>query len=68
MEKVSVQPANERRKFCSKCKAEFSCYSKDCWCNELPQIMPFSDDNEDCQCPTCLKASIDKKIEEYNKA
>jgi hypothetical protein len=51
----------ERIKICHRCKAEFSCYTKDCWCNDLPNIIPFSE-VDDCMCPTCLKKEIDSRI------
>jgi hypothetical protein len=54
----------ERKKVCTECKKEFSCYTSDCWCSELPQIMSLSE-TEDCLCPQCLKTAIDKKFEEH---
>ena len=51
----------ERKKTCPRCNSLFSCYTGNCWCNELPQIMPLND-NEDCLCPDCLKKEIDNRI------
>lgn len=50
----------ERTKLCSQCNAHFSCYTQGCWCAELPMIVPLDNIN-DCLCPKCLKALIDKK-------
>jgi hypothetical protein len=55
----------ERRKACEQCGTEFSCYTNDCWCNELPNIVPL-DLERGCLCPECLKKLIEKKTEEYN--
>ena len=54
--------SGERKKQCERCKTVFSCYTTNCWCNELPQIMPLPE-NENCLCPECLKITIDYKIE-----
>jgi hypothetical protein len=59
-------PAVERRKSCEQCGKEFSCYTSDCWCNDLPNIVPL-DMERGCLCPECLKTLIDKKTEEYNR-
>ncbi len=52
---------NEKVKVCSQCKTTFSCFSENCWCSELPLVMPMIE-GEDCLCPKCLKAVIDKKL------
>lgn len=54
----------EKQKVCSQCNALFSCYSSDCWCNNLPMIMPL-DPSRNCSCPNCLKNTIQKKVDEY---
>lgn len=51
----------ERKKKCQRCEVVFSCYTENCWCNELPQIMPLTE-NEECLCPICLKLTIDAKM------
>jgi hypothetical protein len=56
----------ERKKVCSQCQTEFSCFTENCWCAELPQIMPLSEGG-DCLCPDCLKVTIDKKFEEQKE-
>lgn len=50
----------KNKKNCSDCQESFSCYSGGCWCNNLPQVMPYSDE-KDCLCPNCLKTAIEKK-------
>jgi len=57
----------ETSKMCPNCSTTFACYSGGCWCSELPQIMPMNPEHE-CYCPECLKAIIDNKIKEHNKA
>lgn len=54
-------PALEKHKSCVNCGKAFSCYTADCWCAELPMIMPM-ENITDCLCPTCLKAVIDEKL------
>ncbi len=53
---------------CSVCGAAFGCGSeagnRDCWCNDLPAIMPM-DPSVDCRCPACLKIAVQQKIAEY---
>lgn len=51
-------------KKCSKCNASFECASANCWCNNMPQIMPMNPD-AGCMCPECLKTAIDIKTEAY---
>ncbi|WP_295655371.1 hypothetical protein [uncultured Mucilaginibacter sp.] len=51
---------DERKKNCPRCGAGFGCCTNNCWCSELPNIMPLVD-NEDCLCYDCLKAEIEKK-------
>lgn len=45
---------------CVRCGAEFSCGkslgAKRCWCEDLPPVMPVTD--EGCLCPDCLKKEI----------
>ena len=53
---------NERKKSCPRCGTAFGCCSENCWCSELPNIMPLVD-NEDCLCYDCLKKEIDNKVE-----
>jgi iron complex transport system substrate-binding protein len=48
-------------KKCSKCSASFTCSSANCWCSDMPNIMPMNPE-EGCLCPNCLKEAIDKKI------
>jgi len=50
----------ERKKTCSNCKTEFSCYTENCWCKELPKIMPLQEGG-DCFCEECLKKKIEEK-------
>lgn len=56
-------PVLEKQKLCVDCGVPFSCYTKDCWCAELPMIMPM-ENIIDCLCPACLKAVINKKLVE----
>jgi hypothetical protein len=55
----------ERRKSCERCSSEFSCFTSDCWCNELPNIMPL-DEKRGCLCPVCLEEVISQKFQERN--
>lgn len=54
-----VKLYSEKR--CEKCSKSFTCSSANCWCSEMPQIMPFSE-HEQCLCPDCLKEAISKKM------
>ncbi|MFM7023930.1 MAG: hypothetical protein ACKOXB_13245 [Flavobacteriales bacterium] len=51
----------ERIKCCSHCNNSFSCFTKDCWCAELPLVMPLKTDGGNCLCPDCLKKAIEDK-------
>lgn len=53
----------ERKKICASCRIEFSCYTHNCWCAELPNLIPLTAGN-DCLCPGCLKKAIARKIED----
>ncbi|HXC06658.1 MAG TPA: hypothetical protein VNZ86_18000 [Bacteroidia bacterium] len=53
----------ERIKSCAQCGTGFSCYTSECWCNDLPQIMPL-DQLRGCLCPVCLEKTIDAKFKE----
>ncbi len=48
-------------KKCQKCSASFTCSSANCWCSELPQIMPMNPE-AGCYCPNCLKEIIESKV------
>ncbi|HXB12627.1 MAG TPA: ABC transporter substrate-binding protein [Bacteroidia bacterium] len=48
-------------KKCPQCSMEFTCSSANCWCDELPHIIPM-DASKGCLCPTCLEKEIDKKM------
>ncbi len=48
-------------KECPECGTAFACSSANCWCGELPQIMPMNPE-AGCLCPSCLQKAIDKKI------
>ena len=48
-------------KDCPRCGNVFSCCPENCWCNELPPIMPLND-YEECLCPACLKDAIQVKL------
>ncbi len=48
-------------KNCSKCGKGFTCSSANCWCSEMPQVMPMNPE-QGCLCPDCLKEAIDKKL------
>lgn len=67
MDKSKIKDKAKNHVFvnCKKCRAKFKCESndsnRDCWCNNLPNIMPMSRDTatpEDCYCPTCLEKII----------
>jgi uncharacterized protein (TIGR00290 family) len=58
-------PTLEKQKQCVQCGVPFSCYTKGCWCSELPMIMPM-ENITDCLCPACLKAAINEKLVENN--
>ncbi len=53
--------ASERKKRCPRCQSVFSCRTENCWCDNLPQIMPLSG-NEDCLCWDCLNIEIEIEI------
>lgn len=52
-----------KKSVCIRCGAEFSCGKSEgasrCWCEDLPQVMPVTD--EGCLCPGCLKQEISRK-------
>jgi hypothetical protein len=48
-------------KKCGKCSATFTCSSVNCWCSDMPNIMPMNPE-EGCLCPNCLKEAIDRKM------
>ena len=50
-----------RDKKCQKCSAEFTCHSSNCWCGDMPNIMPMNPE-EGCLCPDCLKEAINEKM------
>ena len=54
-------PSLEKHKICVHCGIPFSCYTKGCWCGELPRIMPM-ENITDCLCPACLKSRINEKL------
>ena len=58
-------PQLEKHKICVSCGIPFSCYTSGCWCADLPMIMPM-ENITDCLCPNCLKAEINRKLEENN--
>lgn len=51
---------------CPNCNRAFSCYSEDCWCNDMPKIIQV-DKVKNCCCQQCLKEIIQAKIEEFTK-
>lgn len=55
----------EKPKICSKCNTTFMCYSNNCWCNELPMLIPL-DSLRNCYCYNCLKKEVIQKIKEYS--
>ena len=53
---------------CKQCGSEFTCGSDansgHCWCLDLPNVMPLTEEaqsSEDCYCPKCLEEIISKK-------
>ncbi|MFI5149695.1 MAG: hypothetical protein ACHQRM_08170 [Bacteroidia bacterium] len=53
----------ERTKACAQCGTGFSCFTSDCWCNTLPNIMPL-DPERGCLCPACLEKTVNDKYAE----
>lgn len=57
-----------RVKKCSRCGAAFACGPVDekagCWCEELPNILPFT--GEDCLCRECASLEI-ARLEKIRK-
>ncbi len=47
-------------KVCANCRREFSCFPQNCWCAELPHVMPM-DPKSDCLCEECLRKTIAEK-------
>ncbi|MBC7466505.1 MAG: cysteine-rich CWC family protein [Bdellovibrio sp.] len=47
---------------CSRCDKEFQCESTDpdkqCWCMDMPPLLPIPKQFENCLCPECLKLFI----------
>lgn len=55
-----------QQKKCKECGAEFGCGSEgqnQCWCHDLPNVMPFTGE-QDCLCPKCLEKAIKEKLKE----
>ncbi|HSQ04867.1 MAG TPA: cysteine-rich CWC family protein [Burkholderiales bacterium] len=50
---------------CAACGAPFYCAGRDgasgCWCAQLPNIMPLSDEHAGCLCPPCLRERIERR-------
>jgi len=61
----SGEPRLERSKVCDQCGTGFSCYTSNCWCDTLPNIVPL-DPDKGCLCPACLQALIEQKTILYN--
>tara|TARA_B110000211_G_C14056975_1_gene543805 strand:- start:702 stop:1190 length:489 start_codon:yes stop_codon:yes gene_type:complete len=62
------------KKICPECSTELSCACRDgfeCWCNELPKLLSFTEHNG-CLCEVCLtkkiKTDISDFVEEYKKS
>lgn len=49
------------KKVCPECNSDFLCYSGNCWCGKLPNIMPLKE-HDLCLCPVCLETAIEEKI------
>lgn len=49
----------ETNSTCEICGTKFNCGAKtnDCWCLNLPKVMPVKGDS--CWCPDCLKKKIE---------
>ena len=58
---MEAQPF-ERKKVCPNCGDVFSCFSENCWCSKLPNIIPLTETSQ-CMCPKCLDGTIKEKIE-----
>ncbi len=62
--------AESKTKACSRCGGLFTCGPEEkgghCWCSRMPTLMPL-DFSRDCQCPTCLAASLTERIEELSR-
>jgi len=58
----NVSQIVERKKTCPNCGQVFSCFSENCWCSKLPNIMPMKA-SAGCLCPKCLENTIQEKIE-----
>lgn len=56
----SERPA--RAKVCAQCGATFTCGPQtpgtDCWCDEVPNVLPLKAPADGCLCPACLDATI----------
>ena len=57
----SYDPKDKKQKICHQCQNKFDCNPHNCWCAELPKIIPIKD-GEDCLCPECLKKEIAKRV------
>jgi hypothetical protein len=48
---------------CPECGARFPCGAAagedDCWCRELPAVLPVPEADARCRCPACLARRID---------
>jgi len=47
-------------KTCPECNSEFTCQSGNCWCSNMPNVMPMNPE-AGCLCPTCLQKAIELK-------
>ena len=55
------------KKQCSVCLQSFecnSCVGQQCWCSQLPAIMPLCAE-QDCRCPQCLTVAVNEKITDF---
>jgi hypothetical protein len=57
-----VFPAEAQLKACGQCGAELLCGPQEpygnCWCDNLPNIMPVLPTSDTCLCRTCIDQSI----------
>lgn len=60
-----------KMKTCQACGSEFQCgvggAKGGCWCQDLPPLMTFPTDGQDCFCPACLATELTAKQAENSQ-
>lgn len=58
-DRLLALPRTVQDKICQQCGAAFVCGSGgqqgQCWCADLPHVVPLGEEGRDCLCPACLR-------------